>query len=148
MPASAWVLACAFELLGGTAGQLPPVHIVARAPRGVSANADGFADHGARVIYLVASAPAFRLAESAQKIYPGQCAERQALKMVASVIAHEAWHVQNGRDEKGAYEAQLGALNRMGMGPGSALNRTVTRAMRSVLEAQRRKHSENVIATR
>jgi hypothetical protein len=100
------------------------------------------------VIYLVASAPAFRLAESAQKFYPGQCAERQALKMVASVIAHEAWHLKHGHDEKGAYEAQLMALNRLGLGPGSPINRSVARAMRSVIEAQAQKHRANLMATR
>jgi len=34
----------------------------------------------------------------------------QCLLKVASVIVHEAWHLRNGPDEAGAYEAQLAFL--------------------------------------
>ena len=39
---------------------------------------------------------------------------RQCLLRLASVLVHEAWHSENGRDERGAYEEQIAFLLRNG----------------------------------
>ena len=41
-------------------------------------------------------------------------AMRQCLLRLASAVVHEAWHVENGRDEKEAYEVQIAFLLRNG----------------------------------
>jgi hypothetical protein len=101
----------------------------------VSSNAAGFADRGAGVIYLITSSPAFRTATEAHA-RERRCSDRDALRMIASVIAHEEWHVEHGSDERSAYAAQLTELNRLGLGPGTRAHRSVTLAMQSVVARQ------------
>lgn len=140
MSPAAVVVVCALELLGRSADRLPPIRILDAPPPGVSANAQAFADLGEGVMYLIASAPAFREAELAERSARGrgQCAARSALKMIASLIVHEQWHLEHGRDERGAYEAQLTELNRLGLGAGTWANGDVQRSMRAVLDARSR----------
>lgn len=132
---AAMVLVCALDLLGRSADRLPPIRILDRPPARVSANANAFVNVQENVIYLIASAPAFRMAQMAQPS-PGHCRGRDAVQMVASIIVHEEWHLKHGADERGAYEAQLTALIRFGVGPGRWAYRSVVRAMSSVRDAE------------
>jgi hypothetical protein len=142
------VLVCALDLIGRGADHFPPIHIVAAPPPGASATAQGYYDRRRGAIYLVASAPAFREAEAAQRrpTRSDPCPARAALKMVASVIIHEEWHARHGDDERGAYYAQLTELNRLGAGPGSWAYASVTRAMTAVVEAQRSRRQPQILA--
>src|SRR5687768_5350516 len=117
MSSTALVLVCILDLIGRSADQLPPIRILDTRPLSVSANADAFVNIREGVIYLIASAPAFREALSAQS-RGGECHAREALQMLASIIVHEEWHLKHGADERGAYSAQLIELQRLGLGPG------------------------------
>lgn len=134
------VVACALELLGRSVTQLPPIKVLESPPPVVSPNSQAFVDGGEGVIYLIASAPAFREAESMLRASSDreQSRPRTALKMVASVIVHEEWHVKHGGDEKGAYQAQLTALNWLGLGAGTLASSDVRRSMQAVISAQSR----------
>lgn len=131
MSAAGLVLACAIELLGRRADQLPRIELLDHAPPGVSANAAAFADRRAGVIYLIASMPPLKEAFVASQ---GDCRDLDEFKLVASILAHEEWHLLHGDDEEGAYEAQLRALQRLGAGSRVYFN--VQRAMLAVLEAR------------
>jgi hypothetical protein len=135
MSAAAVVLACALDLLGRSASQLPAIRVLDTAPFPVSPNAQAFINRSESVIYLIASAPAFREAMVAQARSRGrgQCEPRNALKMIASVIVHEEWHLLNGPDERGAYQAQLTTLHWLGLGAGSWAASDVTRSMHATL---------------
>ena len=112
--------------------RLPRIEILARKPPGASARATAFADPDRRVIYLVASEPPFSIALAAQ-VSTAECRDPEALKMVASVIVHEEWHLRHGRDERGAYDAQLMTLHLLGLGPGTGAYRNVRLAMQAVV---------------
>jgi hypothetical protein len=127
------VLVCALELLGRSASTFPPIEILERKPSTLSANATAFADYDTRVIYLIATEPPFSIARAAQGSAK-ECRGRDALRLVASTIVHEEWHLEHGRDERGAYEAQLMALQLLGVDPSGPTYRTVKLAMASVLE--------------
>ena len=135
MSAAGMVLVCALDLLGRSPDRLPPIEVLAERPAHVSANADAFADSRTGTIYLIASAPAFRAAQAAQSS-AGECRNPQALKIVASIIVHEEWHLVHGADEEGAYFAQLMALRVLGLGPDSVPFACVKRAMHVVLAAR------------
>ena len=55
-----------------------------------------------------------------------------------SHLAHEAWHVRHGPDEKSAYEYQLITLIQLGVSPESGTYRSVQVSMLRVLEARKR----------
>jgi hypothetical protein len=122
------VLVCVINLLGRSASQLPPIRIVQMPPPGASKHVQGYVNRVDGSIHLVASTAAFREAEAAQSRGPGRCPARPALAMIASVVAHEEWHLKHGPDESQAYEAQLGTLRRLGLGS-SQEARNVYRAM-------------------
>ena len=138
MSAAAVVIACALDLLGRSASRLPPIEVLVSPPPGVSANAEGFADRSTGKIYVIASAPWFAVALSRHlgPLQPGECRERDALKVIASIIVHEEWHLRHGPDERGAYYAQLTELGRLGLGAGTWATQRVTRAMLTVLRRQ------------
>jgi hypothetical protein len=131
MSAPALVLMCALDLLGRSADQLP-IRVIATAPRGVSANAQAFVDRRTNTIYLIAAAPAFREALAAQAHTRTKCPPRRTLGMIASIVAHEEWHLKFGSDEKGAYQAQLLELARLGMAS-TFESYSVRRSMATVL---------------
>jgi hypothetical protein len=135
MSMAAVVLVCALDLLGRSASQFPRIEILEQKPRSVSTNATAFADLDARVIYLIATEPPFSIARAAQTS-PDECREPDALRLVAGTIVHEEWHLRHGRDERGAYYAQLMALQLMGLGPGTSAYRGVKLSMNVVLAAQ------------
>jgi hypothetical protein len=119
---------CALNVLGRAAATLPPIELVASPPPDVSPEADAFVRHPLPTIHLVTSSAVFRDA---------RCTNRRSLVRLASVIAHEEWHVRRGPgDEKGAYEQQLLTLMRLGAGPDSVEYQRVRRAMLEVLEGR------------
>jgi hypothetical protein len=137
MSTAAFVLACALDLLGRSASQFPPLVIIEQPPPEASSHATAFVRHGERAIYLIASSPVLRTAIEAQDS-SRECRGLQTLRLVASSIVHEEWHVTHGSDERGAYLAQLTALQQLGSGPGRWPYESVRRAMTQVLaESQR-----------
>jgi hypothetical protein len=132
MSAAGIVLLCALDLLGRSPDRLPPIDILAERPAQASVTAEAFADMRTGTIYLIASAPSFRAALTAQPSV-NECRDTDSLKMVASIIAHELWHLTHGPDEEGAYYAQLMTLQLLGLGPNSIPHACVKRAMQAVL---------------
>lgn len=61
---------------------------------------------------------------------------RQCRIRLASVLVHEAWHLEHGRSEGGAYEAQIAFLVRNGANAEHV--QAVCLARNRVLEAERR----------
>ena len=130
MTGTAAALVCALDLLGrAAAGNLPPVELVAVPPPDASSQAEGFVRQGDPTIYVIASSPAFREAD---------CRKRPSLMKLASVIAHEDWHIRHGSDERGAYEAQLLTLLRLGATLESPVYRGVYKSMQAVLKERKR----------
>jgi hypothetical protein len=121
------VLVCALELLGRSALSMPPIKVLALPPADVSVNAEAFVRGDEGIIYVLASGAAYRMA---------RCDERRSLIKLASVLVHEEWHIRHGADERGAYEAQLGTLLRLGALPDSAVYIGVVRSMNWVLKAR------------
>ena len=137
MSATELVIVCALELLGRSASRFPPFHVLEQRPPAVSANADAFVDSSTGVIYVIASAPAFHAARSTQSARR-PCGVRNAVKLVASILVHEEWHLAHGPDENGAYSAQLTALSRLGLGPGTPEYGGVQASMQTVAKRNRR----------
>jgi hypothetical protein len=125
---------CAIAALGRTPQSLPPIELVSAPPPGASMRTEGFVRHGIPVIYLVTSSSTFVEAQLGDRSH---CHDRHAVKKLASVIAHEEWHVKHGSDEKKAYEVQLATLLRLGIQPGRPSYVAVTRAMIAVLKEER-----------
>jgi hypothetical protein len=98
----------------------------------VSPRADAFVYTGERTINLVTSSPVFDEARLADRSTCGG----NALRKVASNHEHQEWHILQGSDERGAFEAQIDMLLRLNIQPGSALLVGVTRSMIAVLGAQ------------
>ncbi len=134
MTSAASVLVCALSLLGRSEASLPRIELIEVPPLYVSANAEAFVNHDTRTIYLITSAPSFRAVQQAES----KCGEARDLRKVASIIAHEEWHVLNGRDEEGAYLQQITTLLRLGERIESPTIASVRKSMRVVLAAQRR----------
>jgi hypothetical protein len=127
---AAMVLVCALEVLGRSAASLPPIELIFDAPPGVAANVEAFVRPGSGIITLLTSSDAFVAASHSG------CREYNAVAKIASLIAHEEWHVTHGADERGAYEAQLSALMRSGVAPSSRVFVGVVRSMHAVLESK------------
>ena len=144
MWSAAVVLVCALDLLGRSPEALPPITLLDAAPRAASPTAVGFVVRGERRIFLITSSDAFRTARAAQH----RCGEQDALRTIASVIVHEEWHVRYGADERGAYEAQLLALIRMGADAGSSVYSSVNRAMQTVMARDRAAARVNAVGSR
>ena len=127
------VLVCALSLLHRSAGSFPPIEFVEARPSYVSANADAYVPLGHSRIYLITTSPAFVRARRA--VY--KCGQVNALRKIASVLVHEEWHVRHGRDEGGAYAAQLSTLISLDAGPGNPVYYEVTRSMQATLRRAR-----------
>lgn len=147
MSASEMVLVCALGLLGRSAGDLPPITVLATRPTVVSAQADAFIDRTTGTIYLIASAPAFSSAMASARSHRRPCDELEGIRMVASIIAHEAWHLERHGTESEAYLAQLTELHRLGLGPGTPEHTSVRRAMNTVVERERQRAAASAQAT-
>jgi hypothetical protein len=129
---SAVVVLCALEMLGRSAERFPRIRVLEERPAGISSNADDYAEAKARIVYLIAAAPSFRLARSTQSAR-SPCGNRRAVKVVASILVHEEWHLKHDANEKDAYLAQLTTLNQLRLGPGTPEYAAVQRTMLSVI---------------
>jgi hypothetical protein len=138
MPTAVAVVACALALLGKSERKFPPIALVDVVPREVSAQAEAFVRPPDRTIYLVTTSLLFRAVQNSKE----ECGDYIALKKLASVLAHEEWHVLHGLDEKAAYEAQLTALIRVGVPPDSKMYISVVRSMQTVIEKQKQKQKQ------
>jgi hypothetical protein len=142
MWSAASVLACALSVLGRSESSMPPIKLVDVAPIDVSTGAEGFVRHG--TIYLITSTEVFQTALS----HRYQCDDSSAVRKLASILAHEEWHVRHGPDEKAAYERQLITLIRLGLPPGSNVYRDVQVSMLRVLDARKRIKADQLMARR
>jgi hypothetical protein len=133
MSTAGLVLVCALELLGRHERTFPPIRIVAQLPLDASPNAEAYVSRSDRSINLVASSPAFVAALSSARAVPA-CRDREALALVASIVTHEEWHILNGPDEAGAYQAQLITLGGLGYGTGTGPFNRVWQAMIAVTD--------------
>jgi hypothetical protein len=97
-------------LLAGPAIAKLPIELVSVAPDGASHGVEGWTTYhgdgrGERIFVYTGSA-IFSCATR-----PGQNPEsHQCVVRLASVLVHEAWHFRNGRQEAGAYTAQIAFL--------------------------------------
>ena len=138
---AASVLACALSVLGRSEAKMPRIELIEVAPSYVSAGAEAFVQRG--TIYLITSSSVFRTA-----LRSGSgCAPSAAMRKLASILAHEAWHVRHGPDEKSAYEHQLLTLIQLGLQPGSGVYHEVQVSMLRVLEARKRNRPELLMAS-
>jgi len=129
---AASVLACALSVLGRGEASMPRIELIDVAPPYVSDGAEAFVQRD--TIYLMTSSSAFRTALESRV----GCSASWAMQKLASILAHEAWHVRHGPDEKSAYEHQLITLIQLGVQPGSGVYRSVQVSMLRVLEARKR----------
>jgi len=141
---AAAVLACALSVLGRSESSMPRIELIDIAPPGVSAGAEAYVQRDTGTIYLITSSSVFQTALSSRA---QQCSESVAVRKLASILAHEEWHVRHGPDEKSAYEYQLITLIRLGLQPGSGAYREVQLSMLRVLEARKRNKPERVLAS-
>lgn len=135
MSTASFVLACAITLLGRSESSLPPIVILEQAPVESSRHAVAFVRRGEPYIYLIASSPIFRRALEDQTD-PHFCRNQDSLRLVASLIVHERWHLEHDSSEVGAYYAQLTELQRLGIGPGRWPYETVRKALTTVRDAE------------
>ena len=95
----------ALQLAGPQVYAHLPFVLVSVLPRTVSPGAEAWTvydEHGkGDRIFVYTRSRTFRCAS-----VPRSDQDRCLLK-VASIIVHEAWHLRNGRDEVGAYQAQI-----------------------------------------
>ena len=135
---AASVLACALSVLGRSEASMPRIEFIDIAPAEVSAGAEAFVRRETGTIYLITSSSVFREARSRNG-----CTPSIAIRKLASILAHEEWHVRNGADEKGAYHHQLITLIQLGLPPGSGVYHAVQISMLRVLDAQKRQQKQN-----
>ena len=135
MPSAAAIVACALALLGRSERTMPPIVLLDHAPSHASAGVEAFVSLPDPKIYVITSSPVFRDAQASH----ASCGDLFALKKLASILAHEEWHILHGSDERGAYQAQLTTLLRLGVLPDQALYTSVTRAMLRVMKDQNQK---------
>lgn len=135
MTSAAAVIACALALLGRSERTMPPITLVGAPPKHASIQTDAFVALPDRTIYVVTSSATFQDAMASRS----SCSNSQPLKKLASVLMHEEWHVLNGRDENGAYYAQLTTLLLLGVPPDNNIYRSVQRSMLAVRKKKNQK---------
>ena len=140
---AASVLACALSVLGRSESSMPRIELIDVAPVGVSVGAEAFVLRGTGTIYLITSSDVFHAALSR-----ADCGNTVVMRKLASILAHEEWHVRHGSDEKAAYEYQLVTLLRLGEQPGTGVYRAVQASMLRILEARKREKPERLLASR
>jgi hypothetical protein len=125
MSTATTVLLAALELLGVKADTAAVIHLVDVRPVDVSVDADAFVRRNPDAIYVITSTPIFQGALRLKH----QPRNHPAMRLLASVIAHELWHLQHGQDERGAYHMQLVTLWMLGSPPDSPEYYRVMKAM-------------------
>ena len=98
MSSAVAVVACALSLLGRSEKTFPPITLVEAPPKHASIQADAFVSLPNPHIYVVTSSPTFLDAMASRS----SCSEPATMKKLASILAHEEWHVLHGSDESGA----------------------------------------------
>jgi hypothetical protein len=141
---AASVLACALSVLGRSASSMPPIELIDTAPPGVSVGAEAFVLPESKTISLITSSRVFDLALTSRR----HCSTTPEMIKLASILAHEEWHVRHGSDEKSAYEHQLVTLIRLGSPAGSGVYYAVQRSMLEILERKKRQRPERMLAAR
>jgi hypothetical protein len=136
---AASVLACALSVLGRSEASLPPIKLIDLAPPEVSAGAEAFVRSG--TIHLITSSSVFQSALSSRG-----CSASLPMRKLASILAHEHWHVRHGADERGAYQYQLITLIQLGLPPGSGVYHEVQVSMLRVLEARKKNRPDLLLA--
>jgi hypothetical protein len=129
MSAAEMVLVAALELLGLSANTVGPIRLVEHRPADVSPDAEAFVRRDPGTVYIITSTPLFRAALHAGR--PDR--DRTTFRLLASVIAHERWHLRHGSDERHAYFMQLTTLLMLGAAQDSFEYHRVTRSMLAVL---------------
>jgi hypothetical protein len=135
MSSAAAIVACALALLGRSEKTMPPITLVEAPPKHASIEAEAFVSLPDPHIYVITSSPVFLDAMASRS----SCTESPAMKKLASILAHEEWHILHGKDESGAYYAQLTTLLRLGVAPDNNLYRSVQKSMQAVLKKRNRK---------
>lgn len=135
MSTASFVLACAISLLGRSEASLPPIVILEQAPPEASRYAVAFVRRGESSIYIIGSSLLMREAIEDQTD-PKRCRQQDSLRLIASIIVHEQWHLEHDSDEVNAYYAQLTELQRLGVGPGRWAYESVVKSLRTVRDAQ------------
>jgi hypothetical protein len=138
---AASVLACALSVLGRSEANMPRIELIDVAPPYISGGAEAFVRQG--TIHLITSSSVFQTALGSRS----GCTVSTAMRKLASILAHEAWHVRHGPDEKSAYEHQLLTLIQLGLQPGSGVYHEVQVSMLRVLEARKRNKPERLFAS-
>lgn len=133
MESAAVVVACALVLLGRPADKTPALVFLEQPPPGVSRSAEAFVTRSPDTIHLITSAAVFRDARSARP----QCANWRAQVKLASILAHELWHLEHGPDEREAYNRQLSTLLWLGVEADSLLYAEVRASMSAALKAEK-----------
>ena len=144
MSSAVAVVACALSLLGRSEKTFPPVTLVAAPPKHASIQTDAFVSLPDPHIYVVTSSPTFLDAMASRS----SCSESATMKKLASILAHEEWHIRHGSDESGAYYAQLMTLLRLGVPPDNNMYRSVQRSMQVVLKKRDQKPDLVIAGTR
>ena len=105
-PVERQTLEAALVLTGFAIAKLP-IELASVAPNGASQGVEGWtlyrADGQGERIVVYSESAIFRCASRPDK----NTESHQCLLRLASVIVHEAWHFRNGRQETGAYTAQI-----------------------------------------
>ncbi len=124
------VFICALGLLGRSPETFPATQLVETAPIGASRFAAAYVsrDDHPRIV-LITSTAAFMAARRAKT----DCADLDAIREIAGVLAHEEWHLKHGPDEEGVYDAQLTMLSFVGADPDGPLYHKVKQAKLAVL---------------
>jgi hypothetical protein len=144
MGSAATVLVCALFVLGRNESSMPRIELITAAPADVSVGAEAFVRRETGTIYVITSSGVFQEAAAAARPCDGGS---HAMRKLASILAHEEWHIRHGPDEKSAYEYQLTTLVRLGLPPGTSVYYAVQKSMLRVLEV-RKNQAEGVLARR
>ena len=126
-------------LLAGLQFERPPIALTSTLPWTASTGAEAWTTYDANNrgdrIFVYTGSELF------------QCASRRprpdwpCVLKLASILIHEAWHFRNGRDEVGAYDAQLAFL----LQNGSDAVASGVRAARDRVRAAKQRASDAVI---
>jgi hypothetical protein len=142
---AASVVVCALSILGRAESSMPRIELIDVPPPEVSAGAEAFVRSGTKTIYLITSSRTFQEALASDS----HCGlQSLPFRKLASILAHEEFHVRNGSDEKRAYEYQLITLIRLGLPPGTSIYRDVQTSMLRVLAHRKRNQPDALLAQR
>jgi hypothetical protein len=130
------VLETALQLAGPQLNRHLPIVLIAELPGMVSPDAQAWTVYdeqgtGDR-IFVYTGSRTFRCASASRQD------QDQCLLRLASIIVHEAWHLRHGRDEAGAYEAQLAFLRLTEASAFLQLSETASQDIREVRRARDR----------